>query len=194
MNNLVISKREKTCNKFAKKERKKGIIPGMLYGKNNNNFMFEVGEIELNKNLKLSGEHGVLNLQSGGKSQKALIKEVQREPVTNKILHVDLERVSGDDKIVTEVPLQFTGEGKINSKGGILQKEKTTVKVQCKANEIPNNLQVDLTKYDVGDICRLQDLEIGEDLTFIEPSDSIIALVTHNNSSSQEQSEEEIDG
>ena len=193
MNNLVISKREKTCNKFAKKERKKGIIPGMLYGKNNNNFMFEVGELELNKNLKQSGEHGVLNLEADGKTQKALIKEVQREPVTNKILHVDLERVFSDDKIVTEVPLQFTGEGKISSKGGILQKEKTTVKVQCKANEIPSNLQVDLTKYDVGDIFRLQNLEVGEDLTFIEPSDSIIALVTHNNSSPEEQGEEEID-
>ncbi|WP_142412991.1 50S ribosomal protein L25 [Hathewaya massiliensis] len=190
MENLVIRKREKKCNKYAKKERREGKIPGILYGKAINSFMFEVGEIELNRSIRTHGEHGIIDVVVEGKPTKVLIKEIQREPVNNSILHVDFENVNLDQKITTEVPINFIGEGAVTSKGGILQKEKNSIKVECRADEIPKSFKVDLSKFDTGDIFRISDLEVSEELSFVEPMDSVIAMVTHNNFALDEKEEE----
>lgn len=191
MENLVINKRDKTCSKEAKKERKKGLIPGILYGKNINNYMFEVGEIELNNNIRKHGEHGIIRVLVEGEEKKALIKEIQRDPLNKRILHLDLENISEDQKIVTEIPIQFDGENLVSRRGGILQKEKTSIKVECKASEIPKNIEVDLSRFDTGDVFRVSDLEVSEELSIIEPNESVIALVTHTNYSLDDEIEEE---
>ncbi|CAM2778378.1 50S ribosomal protein L25 [Hathewaya histolytica] len=191
MENLIINKREKRCSKYAKKERKNGRIPGVLYGKEFNNYMFEVGELELNNSIRKHGEHSIIDVIVEGENKKVLIKEVQREPLNNRILHVDFENISLDQKIITEVPLQFIGEGRVSSKGGILQKEKDSLKVECKADVVPQSIEVDLSNFDTGDIFRISDLELGEDLTFIEPLNSVIATVTHNSFALDEKEEEE---
>lgn len=191
MENLVINKRNKKCNKYAKKERKQGKIPGVLYGREINNFMFEVGEIELKRSIREHGEHGIIDIVVEGKPKKVLIKEIQREPVNNSILHVDFENINLDQKITTEVPINFIGEGSVGSRGGILQKEKDTLKVECRADEVPKSIKVDLSKFDTGDIFRISDLEMSEEISFVEPMDSIIALVTYNNLSLDDKEEGE---
>lgn len=177
---LNIEKRENKCNHFAKKERKKGKIPGILYGRDVNNFMFEVGAIELNSQIKENGEHGLIGIDVDGSTLNALIKEVQRDPINHKILHIDLEKVEGDEEIVTEVPVILKGEGLVKSIGGIIQKTKNSLKVQCKANSIPKGIDVDISDLKIGDAIRIGDVEFGEDFTFTEPENTVIVSITEN--------------
>lgn len=181
MENLNIIQRQCKKGHSARRERRKGMVPGILYGKNRENFMFEIGEMELNDAIKHTGEHALVNVSINGNEEKALIKEIQREPVKHKIIHVDLESINEDQRIVTEVPINFEGEGTIKGKGGILQKEKLSVKIRCKADKIPKYLNANLTGLSIGDSIKLQDLELGEDITFMEPVDSVVLSVSYSN-------------
>lgn len=181
MENLNIIKRECKNSHSARKERRKGMTPGILYGKNKENFLFEIGDLELNDTIKKIGEHGLVNVTIDGNEEKALIKEVQRDPVRHNIIHLDLEAIDEDQRIITEVPINFQGEGMIKGKGGILQKEKLSVKIRCKADEIPKSINANLKDLNIGDIIKIQDLEIGEDITFIEPIDSVVVSVSYSN-------------
>lgn len=180
MESIILHKRIKKTSHEAKKERRKGLIPGIIYGKNINNMMFEIGELELNKEITRSGEHGVLSVNLDGESHKALIKEIQRDPVHHKITHIDLAELPENTVVQTEVPIVFNGEDLIMKKGGAVQKEKSNVKVQCKGESIPKFINVDLSKLDIGDSYRIGDIEMAEDISIIEDFNSIIASVTMN--------------
>lgn len=180
MESLTLHKRNKKTLHEARKERRQGLIPGIIYGKNISNIMFEIAELELNKEITKSGEHGVLSVNLDGENHKALIKEIQRDPVHHKITHIDLAELPANATIQTEVPIVFNGEDLIMKKGGAVQKEKTNVKVQCKGESIPKCINVDLSKLDIGDSYRIGDIEMSQDISIIEDFNSIIASITIN--------------
>jgi ribosomal protein L25, Ctc-form len=180
MENITLHKRNKKTLHEAKKERRQGLIPGIIYGKNINNMMFEISELELNKEIVRSGEHGVLNVNLDGENHKTLIKEIQRDPVHHKVMHIDLAELSENSTIHTEVPIVFIGEDLIMKKGGAVQKEKTNIKVQCKGESIPKCINVDLSKMKIGDAYRIGDIEMSQDIGIIENLNSIIASITMN--------------
>lgn len=158
--------------------RKEGNVPGVIYGKDKIQFLFEISELELSSNLKKYGGHGVMNVKLNGISENALIKEIQRDPVTHKVIHIDFEAIEKDAMVTTEVPLYFENEGLIKSNGGILQKEKLSVKVQGKADSIPSKINVDIGKLKIGDTLRVFDLEIANELSFMDALETNILSVT----------------
>jgi large subunit ribosomal protein L25 len=181
MENLQVKARMKNTAHDAKKVRRKGLIPGILYGEKLNNMMFEIGEMELNKEISKGGEHGVLEVDINGSNHKTLIKEIQRDPVNHKIIHIDLEEVSGDKKIISEVPVIFSGEENVGRVGGILQKEKDSVKVQCKADKLPKYININIANCKVGDVYRVSDIEVSSEITFIDSLENVLASVTDAN-------------
>lgn len=189
MENITLHKRNKKTLHEAKKERRQGLIPGIIYGKNINNMMFEIGELELNKEITRSGEHGVLSVSLDGENHKTLIKEIQRDPVHHKITHIDLAELSENTIVQTEVPIVFNGEDLIMKKGGAVQKEKANIKVQCKGESIPKCINVDLSKLNIGDSYRIGDIEMSQDIGFIENLNSIIASITKNKKPSEDKEE-----
>lgn len=180
MESVTLHKRNKTTLHEARKERRKGLIPGIIYGKSINNIMFEIAELELNKEITKSGEHGILNVNLDGENHKTLIKEIQRDPVHHKITHIDLAQLSENTVVQTEVPIVFNGEDLIMKRGGAVQKEKANVKVQCKGENIPKYINVDLSKLDIGDSYRIGDIEMAQDISIIEDFNAIIASITMN--------------
>jgi large subunit ribosomal protein L25 len=181
MENLQVRARMKNTAHDAKKVRRNGLVPGILYGEKLNNMMFEIGEMELSKEISKGGEHGVLDVDINGTSHKTLIKEIQRDPVNHKIIHIDLEEISGDKKIISEVPVIFNGEENVGRVGGILQKEKGSVKVQCKADMLPKYINVNIANCKIGDVFRVSDIEAASEITFMESLDNVLASVTDGN-------------
>lgn len=177
MEKLVVKEREKNARHSARKNRRDGKVPGILYGKNLKNFMLEVGELELNSEISRIGEHGVLDISINGDNHNVLIKEIQREPVNQKIIHIDFEELYENSRVITEVPIKFLGENTINKNGGILQKERSSVKLQCKAAKIPKVIQVDVSNLSVGDAYRVADIEFGEEISIIDALNLVIATV-----------------
>ena len=120
MENLQVNQREKKTRHSSRQCRRKGLVPGVIYGKGINNFLFEIGELELNHALSVTGEHGLLSINSQEGSLNTLIKEVQRDPVTRRVLHIDLEKVEGNEEIETAVPINYVGEEYINKLDAVL--------------------------------------------------------------------------
>ncbi|MFD3156153.1 50S ribosomal protein L25 [Haloimpatiens sp. FM7330] len=181
MENLVINKRNFSKCNYVKRERKKGLIPGILYGKEIGNYLFEVGELELNKHINDVGEHGIIDLDLQGSNVKAIIKEVQREPVRHKVIHIDLQEIDKGRTVQTEVPINFNGERLISKKGGILQKERNSLKVQCNAENLPKSIDIDLSSLEIGDVMRVSDVEFSDEIILADALDTVIVSVTEGN-------------
>lgn len=186
MEKVILHKRDKNTEHSAKKGRRIGKIPGVIYGKNINNLMFEIGTLELNREIQSNGEHGTLDVEFNGGVYKTLIKEIQREPVSHKIVHIDLEKIPENETIQTDIPVIFQGEDLIRRKGGIVQKEKTNVKVQCRVENIPKHINIDISSLEIGDSYKVCDIKTTQDITFVDELNSKIAFITSNNKSEED--------
>lgn len=176
----AITRIKKTAHE-AKKERRSGKVPGILYGKNIGNVLFEIAEIELEKEIGRIGEHGVVNIDIDGTAHMALIKEVQKHPVNRKLMHIDLEELTNDTVVTTDVPLVFIGEDNVGRNGGILQKERNKVKVQCKGVNIPKSINIDVRNLGFGDSIKLGDIEFSNEISFMDDYNTVIATITNAN-------------
>lgn len=192
MNNLKLKERNIKTGHVARKERNKGLIPGVLYGKEIGNLLFEVGELELGKEISHTGDHGIINFDFNGVSQQAVLKEVQRDPVSHKIIHIDLEEVSANKIIQSEVPIQFIGEEWLNRKGAVLQKEKASVKVNCRADQLPKTIKLDVSSGTLGSVYKLSDLEVGEELSIVDDLNSVIAAISNEKKLTSDLQAEEV--
>lgn len=178
MGELRIKERNKV-NHGGRKARAKGLVPGVIYGKNINNFMFEISSLELDREVCNVGEHGILNVEFNGDSKQVLIKEVQREPVNHEIIHIDLEMIGKGEKIETEVPIQYIGEKLLTKKGAVLQKEKDSVKVSCDSASLPKSVKLDVSRGINGSVYRLDDIEVASEISILEDLNSVVASISN---------------
>lgn len=179
MDTLNLLKRDLNLDNKAKKLRKQGKVPGIIYGEKNRQFMFEVSELELRREISKCGEYGIINFNINGEGKKALIKDVQRDPVTHKILHLDLKELNKDEKIISNVPLYYEGEEYLNKNGMVLQKEKESIKVECNAENLPKYIKLNVNELSNGDVYRVADLEVANEISIIDNLESVIASVSY---------------
>lgn len=180
MENLQVNQREKKTRHSSRQYRRKGLVPGVIYGKGINNFLFEIGELELNHALSVTGEHGLLSINSQEGSLNTLIKEVQRDPVTRRVLHIDLEKVEGNEEIETAVPINYVGEEYINKLDAVLQKNLDSIKVKCSPSNIPKGVNLNVGRAKPGDQFKIADVEFGNEITVVDDLNSIVASVSYD--------------
>lgn len=177
MNELVLNKRlNKTAN-AVKQKRREGKVPGVVYGKKLGNLMFEIGAMELAYELSLSGEHGAVKFDLDGYSGTAVIKEVQKDPVSHKVIHLDLEEVSGNSILQAEVPIKLEGKEFLSQKGIVIQNQKDSVRVSCKAEDLPKAIEVNVSNAKLGSVYKLSDLEVGSEISIIDNLSTVFASV-----------------
>ena len=180
MENLQVNQREKKTRHSSRQCRRKGLVPGVIYGKGINNFLFEIGELDLNHALSVTGEHGLLSINSQEGSLNTLIKEVQRDPVTRRVLHIDLEKVEGNEEIETAVPINYVGEEYINKLDAVLQKNLDSIKVKCSPSNIPKGVNLNVGRAKPGDQFKIADVEFGNEITVVDDLNSIVASVSYD--------------
>ena len=180
MENLQVNQRQKKTRHSSRQCRRKGLVPGVIYGKGINNFLFEIGELELNHALSVTGEHGLLSINSQEGSLNTLIKEVQRDPVTRRVLHIDLEKVEGNEEIETAVPINYVGEEYINKLDAVLQKNLDSIKVKCSPSNIPKGVNLNVGRAKPGDQFKIADVEFGNEITVVDDLNSIVASVSYD--------------
>ena len=109
----------------------------------------------------------ILNLKVGDQSQAAILKDVQRHPFKNAIVHVDFQRVEENEKIRISIPLHFKGEAiapGVKSQGGLVSHMRTEVEVSCLPKDLPEFIELDLGKLKEGDIIHLSQLTLPADV------------------------------
>lgn len=190
MEELVLTKRVKGHGHSAKRERRGGVSPGVIYGKEIGNALFDVNIVELEKELALSGEHGVLHFDLEGKKGTAVIKELQKNHFGNKVIHMDLEEVSDKEKVTTEVSIKISGKGILESKGLILQVQKDLVKVTCTALDLPKEFDLDVSEGKAGTVYTLNDLQISDKVAVDDDLSSVIGSIVLDERQEDESTEE----
>lgn len=178
MEQLVLTPRQHSVNHEAKKVLREGNIPGVVYGKEIGNKTFKVSKLDLEKELTKVGEHGVLSFKIEDTEGTAVIKEVQKNPVSNKIIHIDLEEVAKDQEMETEVFIKFVGKGLVAGKGGVFQTNKDAVKVVCTAENLPKEIELDVSNGTIGTVYTCADLKLPAEVKLGEDAANIIASIT----------------
>ena len=193
--NLKVTVRKTTGNGAARELRREGMIPAILYGSKAEPLMLSVTTKALETILKTSNIGQVLlNLliQDGKqKSRTAMIKELQAQPVSGSLLHVDFYEVAMDQKIKISIPVVTTGQAEGVEEGGVLQLVRHEVEIFCFPNNIPESLEVDVTGMNIGDSKHIDEVSIDESFELVDEANFTIVTVLSPKAEEEEEVEEE---
>ncbi|MGH8004463.1 MAG: 50S ribosomal protein L25/general stress protein Ctc [Limisphaerales bacterium] len=176
-----VQARKEAGKEKAKKFRAQGLLPGIVYGEGKSTpVVFNAHEFE-NLYHSIHGENVLINLEieEGGKeTKKTLIREIQREPVWGKILHVDFQHVSLTKKITVKVPVHLIGTPVgVKDTGGILQHTFRELEISCLPTEIPQHIDVDVSLLKIGDSVHVRDLKFAAGIQILVDPDLSVASV-----------------
>ncbi len=164
----------------ARRLRRKGIVPGVLYGREEP-VAISITERDLRAALTTRGGlNAVLDVVvDGGKTHSSVLKEYQQDPVRGLITHVDLQEVRLDQPIHATVPLTLHGEPAGVKEGGVLSQVTNELNVEALPMEVPEHLEVDVTDMQIGDTLRLSALSATPGVTLLDdPELTVLATVT----------------
>ena len=179
---LSVKARESRGSADARRLRKAGFIPGVIYGDGNKPYAICIPERELRRVLTgAGGLHAILDVVlEGQKSTHAsILKDYQQDPIRGHISHVDLQEVRLDQPIQASVTVQLVGEPAGAKEGGVLSQVQREINVEALPMEIPEHLELDVSEMVIGDTLRLADLGEREGLKFLDdPEETVLATVT----------------
>ena len=178
----------------ARAARRAGMVPGVLYGGDKAPVAISVNERDFRKSLytgKLLGH--LVTLKYGKESQPVIARDVQFDPVTDRPLHFDLMRVDEKQTIKIDIPVHFINQDQCEAfrQGGSLEIVRHTVEISVRADQIPEELVVDLTNHKLGDTIRVSEIELpkGAEPT-ITDRDFVIASIKVSSAAMSEAADE----
>jgi large subunit ribosomal protein L25 len=151
---ISVSRRENVGKGAARAARRAGIIPAVVYGTEAEPISVGIQELELNRLIKQTGFFSQLfQLDVEGDKMNVLARDLQVHPVTDRAMHVDFLRVAANATITVSVPAAFVNEDECPGlrEGGILNVVRYDIEVSCRPDAIPEQIEVDLTGFQVGD-------------------------------------------
>ncbi|MDQ1152935.1 50S ribosomal protein L25/general stress protein Ctc [Brevundimonas sp. SORGH_AS_0993] len=191
---LNVDVREGVGTGSARAARRGGFVPGVLYGGDKAPVAISVNEKDFRKSLytgKLLGH--LVTLKYGEETQPVIAKSVQFDPVSDRPMHFDLMRVDEKAPIKIEVPVHFlhADEAPFARQGGSLEVVRHTVEISVRADQIPEELVVDLAKAQLGDTLRISDIKLpkGAEPT-ITDRDFVIATIKVSSAALSEAADE----
>jgi large subunit ribosomal protein L25 len=178
---LRVERRTGTGKGVARGLRRQGQIPAILYGEGEPISLTADPKVLLRALGTEAGENVILNLTIvDGKdfTRKAMVKEVQVDPVTGKPLHADFLAISMERPIEVEVPVEVAGvpEG-VKEKGGILDQILREIRVRCLPVAIPDRIGLDVSSLDIGDVLHVSDLPIPEGVELLTDREQAVVMV-----------------
>jgi len=181
--------------KKVKQIRNDGWVPLVLYGPEFEPKIYQAAISETNDVLKMSGLTSLITLQIEGqkKSERALVRDVQRDVLTDELVHVDLYRVSMTQKISTEIPIKHVGESPLVVQGeAMLLTIMDRIEIECLADDLLSSLEIDLSALeDMDDVLLVKDLQVPEGVTLMAEEDDVVARLTYAFREEEEEEEEE---
>jgi large subunit ribosomal protein L25 len=179
--NLAVEKRDVIGKGPAKKLRSEGKIPAVIYGQAEKSVPLSLDAKAFHTILHSHhGENVIFEIHIPGRKTglKAILREVQHEPVTGEILHVDFQHISMTKKITVQVPIALVGSPDgVRNKGGILEHILHELEVECLPGDIPEHIEVDVTELDVGDSIHVSDIPATKVAILTDPERSVATVV-----------------
>lgn len=156
-------------------------VPGIIYGGEHPPIMISVDHNQLSKALSHEAFYShILTIVVDGKAEKAVLKDVQRHPYKSRILHLDLLRITGKEKINMTIPFHFIGSDKAPGlkNGGVISHNLSDIEVRCLPDNLPEYIEIDLSNFDIDSAIHLSEVKFPAGVESVELShghDSVVA-------------------
>lgn len=177
---MIVSSRDLTGSANARRMRREGIIPGVIYGEGAETRQVSLPAHEFEQMLHHhAGEQMMIEIELAGKSLSVLLKDVQHESLSGDVVHVDLQEVAMNKKLKVQVPVELTGEPEgVTTQGGVLDHSLYSVEVECLPADILEKIEVDVGALNIGDSVTVKDIEFdASKYTILVDDDIAIASV-----------------
>jgi large subunit ribosomal protein L25 len=169
---LEITARPSSSSRANRALRRRGIVPGVLYGQGRAPFAFQVETPKLRAALSTdAGNNAILQLTVDGEAVPAILQDFQLDPVRDRVTHVDLLAINMLEAIHTTVPILLEGE----LEDGVLTPGIPEVEVSCLPGDLPDHIVVDISSMSIGDTLRVGDVPPPTGVEWITAEDEVIA-------------------
>lgn len=176
---MEAKRREKRTKGEVKQLRRKGVVPGAVFGRGVEPYLVEVSARELVQVLASeSGVNSMIDLKVDGKKSSVMISELDRDPVTRGFLHVGFKQINRAEKIHAHVPLHLVGEPEpVRTKDAILDQSLESLDVRALPGDLPPHIDLDVSGLVIGSVIRVADLPASDKIEVLTPEDTAIAAV-----------------
>ncbi|MES1242442.1 MAG: 50S ribosomal protein L25 [Acidobacteriota bacterium] len=179
---IDVQKREKTGKGPNRRARSGGLIPAVVYGGGKSSVSIQIDRKSMLDLMKKAGSENpiyLLKLTEGGE-RHAMIREVQIDPISRQVLHIDFQRVLMDQKIRVQVPVELVGVAYgVKTQGGVLDFVTRDVQVECLPGDIPKQIELDITGLHATQHAEARDLKLPGGVTLLDEPDKVIVSITH---------------
>ena len=180
---IEVEKRPSTGTNVNRRLRSSGLIPAVVYGGGKDTVPIQISRKTLIDLMKGSGENAIFLLKladSGGQERHAMIRDMQLDPVTRQVLHIDFQRIVMTEKVHVKVPVELTGVAYgVKNDGGMLDFVHREVEIECLPGNIPKHLEIDVTPLHIGQHVEAKDLTLPDGVSLLDEPDRVIVSLVH---------------
>lgn len=180
----------------AKRLRREGFIPGVIYGAEEeyvHSIPVEIEEPVLLKLLKENTKTSIIPIEGLDKEFNVIVKEVQLDHLTGKVQHIDMQVIKKGEIITVAIPVEIIGEEVLQPKLMIFQLETSEIELRGPAEDLPEKFVVDVSEFEFNDTVLISELEVPETMEVLDDLDSLVGIVISSLAEEEEEEEEDID-
>jgi large subunit ribosomal protein L25 len=177
---LQAIKRDGTGKGVARRLRAEGRVPAVLYGQGTEAVPLSIDSREMFHVLHgAAGANALVDLVVDGEDHLAMAREIQRDHIHNRLIHVDFLAVSRTQTITANVPVVEFGEAAGVKEGGVVEHHLREVAVECFPQDVPDQISVDITEIELGDMVHVGDLVPPKGVSILtDPADALLSIIT----------------
>lgn len=189
---MQIEKRTDKGSNVVNKMRAKGMIPGVLYSRGKETVHVVVNKPEFIRVYRKAGSTSLLELNLDGVTIPAIIKDIQRHPYKEEVLHIDLQELNMDEKIKITIPIVLLNRDIIKIQPSVLMQQIDEIDVECLPGDIPNTAEADVRDMELFDAITIADLDIAknEKIEILEDLDTVVCTLTEPSYEEEEEDDE----
>ncbi|WP_059174239.1 50S ribosomal protein L25 [Bacillus sp. FJAT-27445] len=188
MNTLVAQERKDFKKGSLRKLKNNGEIPAVVYGREIDTKSISIKNADLLKVIKAVGRNSIISLNLDGKSTNVILRDYQNKAITKEVIHVDFLQVNQHTEIDTKVNVILKGTSNGEKAGGIVKQFLHELNITAKANNIPDNIEVDITDFEIGRTVRVGDLKKDySNFTINNENDETIIMIDYVETTEEEE-------
>ena len=173
--NVSVKIRTETGSRANKRLRDAGMVPGVIYGHKQDVVPITLGKKEVTGHIQHGAHLFAINID--GKTENALVKEVQYDHLGMEVIHVDFARVDLNEKVKVTVPLELKGTPKGEADGGVLQQIISELEIECLVTEIPDVIRHNVSELEKDAVLHIKELTIPPGVKVLRDGELIVATV-----------------
>lgn len=181
---IEVQKRERVGKGGNREARRNGLIPGVVYGGGKDSVPIQLDRKSFVEMMKKSDSENpifLLKLSDSGQERHAILREIQKDPVSRMVIHLDFQRVEMNQKVHVTVPIELKGTAYgVKTEGGLIDFVTREITIECLPGDIPAHIDFDVTEVRVGQHVEARELQLPEGVTLFDSPEKVILSLTHS--------------